>query len=122
MHLVLGCHRAKRQADSRTVNIQREKHVCWQRGLLQVWLGFMGSIRFQRIGGTWYPQACRFLKLNHHIHSLWRKALLKGQCSTSRTGQNVLTTIFLAAERRVAISSISKTGSAYLRQCITRKC
>ena len=20
-------------------------------------------------GGTWYPQACRFLKLNHHIHS-----------------------------------------------------
>jgi putative transposase len=20
-------------------------------------------------GGTWYPQACKFLKLNHHIHS-----------------------------------------------------
>jgi putative transposase len=20
-------------------------------------------------GGTWYPQACRFLKLKHHIHS-----------------------------------------------------
>jgi putative transposase len=20
-------------------------------------------------GGTWYPQACRFLKLEHHIHS-----------------------------------------------------
>jgi putative transposase len=19
-------------------------------------------------GGTWYPQACRFLKLDHHIH------------------------------------------------------
>jgi hypothetical protein len=43
-----------------------------------------------------------------------RKALLKGQCSTSRTGQNALMITFLATERRVAISSISKTGSAYL--------
>jgi putative transposase len=36
-------------------------------------------------GGTWYPQACRFLKLTHHIHSSYirmRKALLKGQFST----------------------------------------
>jgi putative transposase len=35
-------------------------------------------------GGTWYPQACRFLKLFHHLHSLYtkmKKALLKGQCS-----------------------------------------
>ena len=22
-------------------------------------------------GGTWYPQACRFLKINHHIHSFY---------------------------------------------------
>ena len=33
-------------------------------------------------GGTWYPQACEFLKMDHHIHSpLWRKALLEEQCS-----------------------------------------
>jgi putative transposase len=25
-------------------------------------------------GGTWYPQACRFLKLKYHIILLWRKA------------------------------------------------
>jgi transposase-like protein len=24
-------------------------------------------------GGTWYPQACRFLKLRHHIHSFLAK-------------------------------------------------
>jgi hypothetical protein len=50
-----------------------------------------------------------------------RNALLKGQFSVSRTGQNVLMITFLAAERRVAISSISETGSAYLRQCIARR-
>jgi putative transposase len=22
-------------------------------------------------GGTWYPQACKFLNLNHHIHFLY---------------------------------------------------
>ncbi len=28
-------------------------------------------------GGTWYPQACRFLKLKHHIHSHWEKSLIE---------------------------------------------
>ena len=26
-------------------------------------------------GGTWYPQACRFLKLKHHLHSPFEKSL-----------------------------------------------
>jgi len=24
-------------------------------------------------GGTWYPQACAFLKIDHHVHSLLAK-------------------------------------------------
>ena len=28
-------------------------------------------------GGTWYPQACRFLKLNHHLHSPFEKSLIE---------------------------------------------
>jgi putative transposase len=28
-------------------------------------------------GGTWYPQACRFLKLSHHIHSPLEKSLIE---------------------------------------------
>ena len=28
-------------------------------------------------GGTWYPMACRFLKLKHHVHSLWEKSLIE---------------------------------------------
>ena len=28
-------------------------------------------------GGTWYPQACRFLKLDHHIHSSFEKSLIE---------------------------------------------
>ncbi len=28
-------------------------------------------------GGTWYPQACRFLRIKHHIHSSWEKNLIE---------------------------------------------
>jgi len=28
-------------------------------------------------GGTWYPQACKFLKLKHHIHSSNEKSLIE---------------------------------------------
>jgi putative transposase len=29
-------------------------------------------------GGTWYPQACRFLRLHHHhIHSLYEKSIIE---------------------------------------------
>ncbi len=28
-------------------------------------------------GGTWYPQACRFLKLRHHLHSSLEKSLIE---------------------------------------------
>jgi len=28
-------------------------------------------------GGTWYPQACRFLKLSHHIHSSYEKSIIE---------------------------------------------
>ena len=28
-------------------------------------------------GGTWYPQACKFLKLKHHIHSTFEKSIIE---------------------------------------------
>jgi putative transposase len=28
-------------------------------------------------GGTWYPQACQFLKLKHHIHSSFEKSIIE---------------------------------------------
>ena len=28
-------------------------------------------------GGTWYPQACRFLKINHHLHFSYEKSIIE---------------------------------------------
>jgi len=27
-----------------------------------------GKYNISTDGGTWYPQACKFLKLKHHVH------------------------------------------------------
>ena len=56
-------------------------------------------------GGTWYPpQACRFLKLDHHLHSFVyknEKSIIERtmQYIKDRT-MNVLTIIFRAEKRR----------------------
>ena len=28
-------------------------------------------------GGSWYPQACRFLKINHHLHFSYEKSIIE---------------------------------------------
>src|SRR3954447_22190920 len=28
-------------------------------------------------GGTWYPQACKFLQIKHHLHSLYEKSIIE---------------------------------------------
>jgi hypothetical protein len=55
-------------------------------------------------GGTWYPpQACRFLKLDHHLHSFVyknEKSIIERECITLRIEpKNVLTIIFCVKER-----------------------
>jgi putative transposase len=50
-------------------------------------------------GGTWYPYACRLLKVKHHLHSTLRKALSKEQSNTLRTERNALMITFHVEER-----------------------
>ena len=51
-------------------------------------------------GGTWYPQACKFLKIEHIIYiRLMGKASLSVQSSTLKIELNVLMTIFLVEKR-----------------------
>ncbi len=52
-------------------------------------------------GGTWYPQACKFLKIDHHLHSSYEKSLIKGQYITSRIEPKVSMIIFHVKEKNV---------------------
>ncbi|MGD9535436.1 MAG: hypothetical protein AB7V56_16900, partial [Candidatus Nitrosocosmicus sp.] len=37
-------------------------------------------------GGTWYPMACRFLNLDHHIHSSLEKSLIERKMQYIKDG------------------------------------
>jgi hypothetical protein len=51
-------------------------------------------------GGTWYPQACRFLNIEHHIHSLYERSIIeKEQSNTLRIEPNLLMTTFLVEKK-----------------------
>ena len=39
-------------------------------------VGIHGQHPVSTDGGTWYPQACRFLRLPHHIHSPYEKSII----------------------------------------------
>jgi hypothetical protein len=47
-------------------------------------------------GGTWYPQACKFLRLDHHhLHSSFEKSIIERTNQYIKIELKVLTTIFL---------------------------
>jgi putative transposase len=58
-------------------HIKRAKYVCsTERFLYQVTKKY-GEYPISTDGGTWYPQACKFLKLKHHIHSSQEKSSIE---------------------------------------------
>ena len=36
-----------------------------------------GLLSVSSDGGTWYPQACKFLKLKHHLHFSFEKSIIE---------------------------------------------
>ena len=53
-------------------------------------------------GGTWYPpQACKFLKLFHHIHSHYEKNMIERTSSILKIEPSALMTTFLVKRTSV---------------------
>ena len=36
--------------------------------------------------GTWYPQACKFLNMNHHLHSSYEKSMIERTIQSTSKG------------------------------------
>ena len=53
--------------------ISKERNMFVAERFLSNIVGEYGTHPVSTDGGTWYPRACRFLKLDHHIHSLFDK-------------------------------------------------
>ena len=59
------------------LNISKERNMFVAERFLSNVVKEYGEHPVSTDGGTWYPQACQFLKLNHHIHSSYEKSIIE---------------------------------------------
>ena len=59
------------------LNISKERNMFVAERFLSSVIKEYGEHPVSTDGGTWYPQACQFLKLNHHIHSSYEKSIIE---------------------------------------------
>jgi putative transposase len=82
-------------------NITRERNMLVAEKFMSDLVKVHGNHPVSTDGGsTWYPMACRFLKLKHHIHSPLEKSLIERKMQYIKTEPNVLMITFLVIERK----------------------
>jgi putative transposase len=56
-------------------SIERSRLVAHR--FIQSMIREYGKYNISTDGGTWYPQACIFLNVEHHFHSLYQKSIIE---------------------------------------------
>ena len=65
------------------LNVSKERNMFVAERLLSGLVKVNGNHPVSTDGGTWYPMACRFLNLDHHIHFSYEKSIIEREpCST----------------------------------------
>ncbi len=59
------------------MHISFERSILVAEQFLQELIRKYGKYPVSTDGGTWYPQACKFLKLKHHTHSTYEKSIIE---------------------------------------------
>ena len=59
------------------LTISKERNMFVAERFLSGLIKIYGKHAISTDGGTWYPQACRFLGLEHHIHSSFEKSIIE---------------------------------------------
>ena len=59
------------------ISISKERNMLLAERFISSLVGIHGQPPVSPDGGPWYPQACRFLRLPHHIHSSYEKSIIE---------------------------------------------
>jgi len=59
------------------ISISKERNMFVTERFISSLIKIHGEHPVSTDGGTWYPQACRFLKINHHLHSPFEKSIIE---------------------------------------------
>ena len=60
-----------------SITISKERNMFVAERFLSNLLKGYGKHSVSTDGGTWYPMACRFLKLRYHLHSPFEKSIIE---------------------------------------------
>ncbi len=60
-----------------SINISKERNMFVAERFLFNLLEEYAKHPISTDGGTWYPQACKFLEVEHHIHSSFEKSIIE---------------------------------------------
>jgi putative transposase len=60
-----------------SISISKERNMFVAERFLHRLLEKHGEHPVSTDGGTWYPQACQFLKLKHYMHSPYEKGIIE---------------------------------------------
>ncbi len=81
------------------ISISKERNIFVAERFLSHIMEKYGSHPISTDGGTWYPQACKFLILEHHIHSAFEKSVIERTMQYLKDRTKVLMIIFLVIEK-----------------------
>jgi putative transposase len=59
------------------IRISIERTILVAEQFIQSLVRRYGKQKISTDGGTWYPQACKFLKIEHHLHSSYGKSIIE---------------------------------------------
>ena len=59
------------------ISLSKERNMFVAEHFLSDIVDKYGEYLVSTDGGTWYPQACKFLKLKHHLHSSYEKSIIE---------------------------------------------
>ncbi|HEY6537028.1 MAG TPA: DDE-type integrase/transposase/recombinase, partial [Candidatus Nitrosocosmicus sp.] len=57
--------------------ISKERNMFVAERIMSEVVNMYGKHQVSSDGGTWYLQACRFLRLSHHLHSSYEKSIIE---------------------------------------------
>ena len=72
----MDCNRVSIKEHCCNKYIKRAKYVCSTERFLNNITKDYSKHPVSTDGGTWYSQACKFLKLKHHTHSAYEKSII----------------------------------------------
>ena len=59
------------------IHISAERNMFVAEHFLRSLVKKYGKYPVSTDGGTWYPQACKFLQIKHHLHSIYEKNIIE---------------------------------------------